>query len=59
MIAPQLGLFGGAPPRTDNPAASRPGPPPPAVRELLQRQRAEFAGLCAQRRAALKKAGWA
>lgn len=43
MIAPQFGLFGPMPPRTSNPGASRPGPPPQAVREKIAALRAEFA----------------
>ena len=43
ITAPQFGLFGPLPPRTCNPASSRPGPPSPAMREKLAALRAEFA----------------
>lgn len=58
MIAPQFGLFGPMPPATDNPAASRPGPPPPEVAEQMRALRAEFAQRVAERKALIKRMGW-
>lgn len=43
LIAPQLGLWGPMPPRTCNPGASRPGPPPQHIRAKMAELRAEFA----------------
>lgn len=45
MIAPQLGLFGGMPPKTDNPAACVPVPCPAQVRQRIRELRAEFVEL--------------
>lgn len=42
MKAPQLGLFGGMPPKTDNPAACVPVPCPAKIRQRLRELRAEF-----------------
>jgi hypothetical protein len=43
FTAPQLGLWAGMAPRTDNPDACRPKPPTQALREKLAELRAEFA----------------
>lgn len=42
LRAPQLGIWSGIPPRTDNPAAPRAVPAPPAIRERLAGLRAQF-----------------
>lgn len=46
--APQFGVWASIPPATDNPAARRPVPPPPAIRERLRSLRFQFASRAAR-----------